>query len=378
MQHRYRRPHRPASALLYTGLCLTLMHSFASAYAATLITSFNPFANSLVAIAVDQNSGNLFVLTEFGAEIQELAPDGTVLNSFARPGNNSNDFDLDVALSDMNIGGTMVPPGTLLAFNGDDSPERLYAMDPANGAVLASVALDSPSLVGGAHINQTNDVATVQFTSADQIIRHDALTGQSNGSFLPGPQPFDIFYGDVDAAAATNNLFLVSSSQQVLRELTETGLCVRDVLVDDLGISGMSGVAVDDATGLVWISSTTGDVYLVDTAPDPEPDVDGDGITGDADNCVERANPSQVDSDGDGFGDACDADLSNDCIVNAVDLGLFRKQFFTTPASDNWDPAADFNGDNVVNAIDLGIFRVLFFQPPGPSGEGNICFGCGI
>ena len=376
--HNLPRWRWPALALLRASLCLVLLQGLSTAQAATLITSFNPFSSSLVAIAVDQNSGNLFVLTEFGPDIQELAPDGTVLNSFARPGNNSNDFDLDFALSDMNIGGTMVPAGTLLAFNGDDSPERLYAMNPATGSVLASVALDSPSLVGGAHIFQTNDVATVQFTSADQIIRHDALTGQSNGSFLPGPQPFDIFYGDVDAAAATNNLFLVSSSQQVLRELTETGLCVRDVLVDDLGISGMSGVAVDDATGLVWISSTTGDVYLVNTAPDPEPDIDGDGITGDADNCVDRPNPSQVDSDGDGFGDACDADLSNDCIVNAVDLGLFRKQFFTTPASNNWDPAADFNGDNVVNAIDLGIFRVLFFQPPGPSGEGNICFGCGI
>ena len=310
-----------------------------AAGAATLVTSFNPFGSSLVAIAVDSSSGNVFVLPEFGAEIHEFTADGTLVNSIPRPGNNSNDFDLDVSLGPMTIGGVAIPADTLLAFN--------------------------------------NDVVTVQFTGDDTIIRHNADDGVANGAFLPGPQPFDIFYGDVDAAATTRNLFLASSSQQVLRELTETGLCVRDVVVSDLNISGMSGVAVDDATGLVWLSTTGGDVHLVDTTPPQEPDTDGDGITNDADNCIDRANADQTDSDGDGFGDACDADLSNDCVVNATDLGLFRLQFFTTPASDNWDPAADFNSDNVVNTIDLGILRTLFFAPPGPTGEGNICFGCG-
>ncbi len=348
-----------------------------AAGAATLVTSFNPFGSSLVAIAVDSSSGNVFVLPEFGAEIHEFTADGTLVNSIPRPGNNSNDFDLDVSLGPMTIGGVAIPADTLLAFNGDDNPERLYALDRATGAILTSVALDSISLVGGAHIDGSNDVVTVQFTGDDTIIRHNADDGVANGAFLPGPQPFDIFYGDVDAAATTRNLFLASSSQQVLRELTETGLCVRDVVVSDLDISGMSGVAVDDATGLVWLSTTGGDVHLVDTTPPQEPDTDGDGITNDADNCIDRANADQTDSDGDGFGDACDADLSNDCVVNATDLGLFRLQFFTTPASDNWDPAADFNSDNVVNTIDLGILRTLFFAPPGPTGEGNICFGCG-
>ncbi|MEO1576064.1 MAG: thrombospondin type 3 repeat-containing protein, partial [Pseudomonadota bacterium] len=339
---------------LSLGLCAPAALCAATAGGATLLNTFNPFGSSLVAIAVDQVSGNVFVLPEFGAEIHEFTPDGTLVNSIPRPGNNSNDFDLDVSLGPMQINGVSIPANTLLAFNGDDSPERLYALNRSDGTILADVALDSISLVGGAHIAGTNDVITVQFTSDDTIIRHSADTGVSNGSFLPGPQPFDIFYGDVDSAAATRNLFLASSSQQVLRELTETGLCVRDVLVSDLDISGMSGVAVDDSTGLVWLSTTGGDVHLVDTAPPPEPDTDNDGVTNDADNCIDRPNADQVDSDGDGFGDACDADLSNDCVVNTVDLGLFRLQFFTTPASDNWDPAADFNNDGVVNAIDLG------------------------
>jgi len=40
---------------------------------------------------------------------------------------------------------------------------------------------------------------------------------------------------------------------------------------------------------------------------DPDSDIDGDGICGDADNCPDDANPSQPDSDADGRGDACDA-----------------------------------------------------------------------
>ncbi|MEO1574580.1 MAG: proprotein convertase P-domain-containing protein, partial [Pseudomonadota bacterium] len=77
-------------------------------------------------------------------------------------------------------------------------------------------------------------------------------------------------------------------------------------------------------------------------------DSDGDGIADDVDNCTLAANPDQTDSNGDGFGNACDADLNNDCVVNVVDLGLLRSVFFTADAD------ADFNGDGIVNVVDLG------------------------
>lgn len=96
-----------------------------------------------------------------------------------------------------------------------------------------------------------------------------------------------------------------------------------------------------------------------------EPDTDGDGVADGIDNCVASANADQRDTDGDGFGNVCDADLNNDCIVNPLDLGLFKLAFFTSAA----DP--DFNGDGIVNTIDLGIFKSLFFLPPGPNGSGT-------
>jgi pimeloyl-ACP methyl ester carboxylesterase len=90
-------------------------------------------------------------------------------------------------------------------------------------------------------------------------------------------------------------------------------------------------------------------------------DSDGDGIPDIRDNCIGVFNPDQRDSDGDGFGNRCDADLNNDGAVNMADLDLFRQRFGSS------DPDADLNGDGVVNFADLAIFRSLFGQPPGPS-----------
>ncbi|MEM6641281.1 MAG: thrombospondin type 3 repeat-containing protein [Pseudomonadota bacterium] len=92
----------------------------------------------------------------------------------------------------------------------------------------------------------------------------------------------------------------------------------------------------------------------------PVADSDGDGVGDDVDNCTNVSNPDQRDTNGDGFGNICDADLNNDNTVNVVDLGIFRSVFFSSDAD------ADFNGDGTVNVVDLGILRGLFFAPPGP------------
>jgi Thrombospondin type 3 repeat len=94
-------------------------------------------------------------------------------------------------------------------------------------------------------------------------------------------------------------------------------------------------------------------------------DSDGDGFPDGIDNCTLVANPTQLDTDGDGYGNACDADLNNDGNVNFSDLALFRAAFGTVNAN------ADLNGSaGVVNFTDLAIFRALFGKAPGPSGVG--------
>ena len=115
-------------------------------------------------------------------------------------------------------------------------------------------------------------------------------------------------------------------------------------------------------------------------------DSDEDKLEGCFDNCTERFNPDQTDSDGDGYGNACDTDISresagtrvpsgngNDCAVNFADLGQLRAAFFSTPEDANWNPDADFNNDLTVNVSDLGIMRLFFFGLPGPSAGTSIC-----
>lgn len=110
-----------------------------------------------------------------------------------------------------------------------------------------------------------------------------------------------------------------------------------------------------------------------DSAPDAgayeyvPPDADGDGIPDARDNCTLVANSDQCDSDGDGFGNRCDADLNNSGTVTTRDYGLFREQMGAPSVAPAFNPA-DLNCDGAVNTQDYGIFRAQIGLPPGPSG----------
>ena len=82
------------------------------------------------------------------------------------------------------------------------------------------------------------------------------------------------------------------------------------------------------------------------------------------DNCTLIANANQRDTSGDGIGNACDPDLTGDCIVNFADLGQLKTVFFSANAD------ADFDGDGSVSFADLGIMKAVFFGAPGPSATG--------
>jgi hypothetical protein len=92
-------------------------------------------------------------------------------------------------------------------------------------------------------------------------------------------------------------------------------------------------------------------------------DADADGVTDGFDNCTLVVNPDQRDSNGDGYGNACDADLSNDGTINFSDLALLKEVIFSSGDLD-----ADFDGNGQVDFVDLGIMKNSFFGAPGPSG----------
>ena len=89
-------------------------------------------------------------------------------------------------------------------------------------------------------------------------------------------------------------------------------------------------------------------------------DSDSDGIDDAVDNCTLVANKDQRDTNGNGYGNACDGDLNIDGIVNTLDASLFKNAFNKAL------PDTDFNGDGQVNNDDQALLTSWFGKRPGP------------
>jgi hypothetical protein len=99
-----------------------------------------------------------------------------------------------------------------------------------------------------------------------------------------------------------------------------------------------------------------------------EPDLDGDLVPDDEDNCSEVANESQFDSDEDGYGNACDADYNDDGVVAGPDFVLLQIAWGSTLGQPRFNADIDANGDGTVGGPDFIKLVPQWLKPPGPSG----------
>lgn len=92
-------------------------------------------------------------------------------------------------------------------------------------------------------------------------------------------------------------------------------------------------------------------------------DSDSDGVSDTTDNCTLIANVSQLDTNGDGIGNRCDADFNNNGIVDSQDGALLKAAFGSAAFPDR-----DLNGNGIVDSNDGARLKAKFGRPPGPSG----------
>jgi len=155
--------------------------------------------------------------------------------------------------------------------------------------------------------------------------------------------------------------FLASTNFRLRGQLTASGggaieeaAGIRAV-GGSLGSSTALGTSIGEETGLILVGGPW--PALAGAAFDQDRDL----VANVTDNCTVVRNTLQLDVDDDGYGNACDADLTNDGVVNFADLAQLKRAFFTD------DPVADLNGDGVVNFADLAIMKKAFFKKPGPA-----------
>ena len=102
----------------------------------------------------------------------------------------------------------------------------------------------------------------------------------------------------------------------------------------------------------------------------PVVDTDSDTVPDAADNCMLIANgpgePNpQCDTDMDGYGNVCDADVNNDGLVGNPDYAPIGQWFGQAMAN---YPGADVNCDGTIGNPDYAPVGAGFATPPGPSG----------
>ena len=224
---------------------------------------------SLCGVAFDAIDGEVVVYPCNNANLYRRSPAGTALGMVARPGEATDDVDLDVATAAFTLGTTAVTAGTILFGNGESGVVEIYTPETSATAALVT-QFGASHVVGVAYHPARGTLFVAQdrngATNPNTIAEINATTGAVVAMFATTPA-YEINYGDVDVCASSGNLFVVSSAETTIAELTVAGALVAEHPLPP-GVSGTSGIALEgDAAGSAWISDTNGGLWRIAGLP---------------------------------------------------------------------------------------------------------------
>ena len=214
-----------------------------------------------VALAVDEYRQFIYVYDGFSSFISVFDRAGQTLDPVTWPGEGSNDADMDVAPVSFSMANTLIPQGSLLVFNGETAETEIYAIDPLANTQLAvlNTSFGNSHVVGGAFNPVTNTLFLLQdnvpgAALGNQVAEIDPNTGQVLSSFLINADSnlFNVGFGDIEVNSVTGSLYLVSSADTRMLELTTDGKFIRYVPLP-AAITSPSGVALSSELDRVWL-----------------------------------------------------------------------------------------------------------------------------
>lgn len=239
----------------------------------SILTQFDPSnTGGACGIAYNAPAGEIMVIGCNAGTIDRYAEDGTYLSSASMVGGNANDVDIDMSPSDLVMNGTFVAQGQLLLVNGESGVAEIYAIDEVTNAVLDTLVagFGDSHVVGGSYHPQRGTFFLVQDNVPggfveNRIAEIDATTGDTIHTFSVQPY-FDVNYGDLDISPISGNLFVVSSSDAGVAEFTPDGVFVQ-IHALPVGVTSLSGIALDNDLQGAWVCSTTGEVFKLGNFP---------------------------------------------------------------------------------------------------------------
>ena len=177
----------------------------------------------------------------------------------------------------------------------------------------------------------------------------------------------------IDTPASLPNSYQGSSADvRIVKAGSQYTLAVDGVTYGPFTNTGLGNATVRPYIAVEQCDTDAGYVDSLTDVIEILRDSDADGVADLEDNCINAANQDQRDTDGDNFGNVCDADLDNNGAVNLSDFSLFRSVFGRSAPLTATEQNVDFNGDGAINLTDFSLFRAQFGKAPGPSCCGDV------